>query len=115
MQRFILSAFSVLLATVAVAPAAQALPKIDANFDIQTLRLSEFDARNKSSELQQPYYYPETSTQPSPQSVSAEDASIPNAESAEPTTVWESPASQEKDASPVPSLTEQRHQVLDRS
>lgn len=118
MKRFILSAFSVLLATAAVAPTAQALPKIDADFNVQTLRLSEFDARNKSDEaVEQPYYYPEASTQPSPQTVWAEEASTPAAKPTEwerPAT-WEAPAMQEESTSPALSLTEQRHQSLDRS
>lgn len=118
MKRFILSTFSVLLTTVAVAPTAQALPKIDADFNIQTLRLSEFDARNKSDEAaERPYYYPEASTQPSPQTVSAEEASTPAAKPTEwerPAT-WEAPSAQEESASSALSLIEQRHQSLDRS
>ena len=50
MKRLILSAFSVLLAAGAVAPTAQALPKIDSAFNVQKLRLSELDARNKAEE-----------------------------------------------------------------
>ncbi|MGD1895324.1 MAG: hypothetical protein ACFB16_00050 [Phormidesmis sp.] len=118
MKRFILSAFSVLLATAAVAPIAQASTKVDANFNIQTLRLSEFDVRNKSEEAsQQPYDYPEASTQPSAQTVSVEDSSAPTAESTEweRSATWETPTMQEAEASSALSLIEQRHQSLDRS
>lgn len=118
MQRFILSAFSTLLITAAVAPTAQALPKIDADFNLQTLRLSEFDARNKSDEAaEQPYDYPQNSAQPSTQTVSTEDSSTRTAEPTEwerPAT-WETSAEQEESTSPTLSLIEQRHQSLDRS
>ena len=45
---FSLSAFSALLVAGAIAPSAQALPKADSGFKLQTLRLREFDARNKN-------------------------------------------------------------------
>ncbi|MEM6451874.1 MAG: hypothetical protein AAF703_16350 [Cyanobacteria bacterium P01_D01_bin.105] len=50
MKRFTFSALSisVLLATGAIAPSAQALPQVNADFKLQTLRLSELDTRNKS-------------------------------------------------------------------
>lgn len=118
MKRFILSAFSVLLATVAVAPTAQALSKVDPAFTLQALRLSEFDTRNKSDENQHPYYpqasthYPQVSTQPYPQNVSAEQD---NAQMAEPTLWEETPENPEEASSPALSLTQQRHQSLDRS
>lgn len=117
MQRFILSTVSVLLATAAVAPTAQALPKADADFNLQTLRLSELDTRNKSEESEQPYYYsdtyayPETSTQASPQTVSAEKERIQTDE----LLTQESPATQEEVTSPALSLIQQRHQSLDRN
>ena len=44
------SAFSILLLASAIAPSAQALPKIDSDFKLQSLRLSELDARDKSEE-----------------------------------------------------------------
>lgn len=110
MKRFILSAASVLLATAALAPTAQAVPQVDSAFNLQTLRLSEFDARNKSEEAPQPYY-PQTSTQATPQTVSADQESIPTTEPA----VWEASETQEEDASAALSITEQRHQLLDRS
>ncbi|NJM98820.1 MAG: hypothetical protein HC800_18175 [Phormidesmis sp. RL_2_1] len=110
MKRFILSTISVLLATAAVAPTAQALPKLDPTFNLQTLRLSEFDSRNKSEEISQPYYSP-TSTQVPAQNVTAEQDSIPTTES----TGWESPKYEKKDASTTLSITERRHQSLDRS
>ncbi|NJM98823.1 MAG: hypothetical protein HC800_18190 [Phormidesmis sp. RL_2_1] len=108
MKRFILSAVSVLLA-IAAAPAAQALPKVDLAFNLQTLRLSEFDSRNKSAEGSQPYY-PLTSTQLSSQNVTAEQDRIQTVESIG----WKSPKYQEEAPSPVLSITERRHQLLDR-
>lgn len=114
MKRLILSAFSVLLATAAVAPTAQALPKVDPAFDIQTLRLSEFDSRNKSEEYPQAYS-PQTSTQPSAPTVSAESDS---AQTTKPTvweTSWETPENLEEAGAPALSLTQQRQQALDRS
>lgn len=39
MQRFILSIFSVVLATSAVAVNAEALPQLDPSFDFQAIRL----------------------------------------------------------------------------
>ncbi|MFK8183066.1 MAG: hypothetical protein AB8B99_06800 [Phormidesmis sp.] len=118
MKRFILSAFSIVLATAAIAPAAQALPKIDSDFNLQTLRLREFDDRNKSDEYQKPYY-PEESTGNYPQDASTEQD---RAQTAEPT-VWEAPESQqweapenqqEEDAAPTLSITQRRQQELDR-
>lgn len=51
MQRFVLSAFSVLLAAAAIAPSAQAFDtKIDPSFNVHNLRLEEFDQRRKGSE-----------------------------------------------------------------
>ncbi|MGD1864853.1 MAG: hypothetical protein ACFB0D_09880 [Phormidesmis sp.] len=110
MQRFILSACSVVLATAAIATEAQALPKIDSAFDLQTLRLGELDTRNKSDEYSQPYYS-QSSPEPSPQSVSTEQE---RAQTTDPTT-WENAESQEQPSSPVISVTERRHQSLDRS
>jgi len=122
MQRFILSVFSVVLVAASVVPTAQAVPKVDPGFDVQTLRLREFDARNKSDDGQQPYYS-ETSTQAWPQESAAEQESIQTIEpTVEPTieptvepTVWESPETQEEAASPVLSLIQRRQQSLDRS
>ncbi|MEO1394927.1 MAG: hypothetical protein AAFV90_18640 [Cyanobacteria bacterium J06634_5] len=176
MKRFTLSAFSILLAVGAMAPTAQALPQVDADFKLQTLRLnefdarnkskvdadfklqtlrlnefdarnkskvdadfklqtlrlsefdarnkskvdadfklqslrlSEFDARNKSEDSQQPYY-PQPSTQASPQNVTAEQDSLQTTEP----TVWKAPKAQEEAPSPALSLTQRRHQSLDRS
>jgi len=110
MKRFLLSACSIVLATAAIAPAAQALPKIDSSFNLQTLRLSEFDTRNKAEDSKQPYY-PQAEAETWTQPVSAEEDSSPTAES----TLWESPENQEDIASPEPSLTERRQQSLDRS
>ena len=113
MKRFILSAFSVVLATAAIAPAAQALPKIDSDFNLQTLRLSEFDARNKSEESEKPYY-PEASSDDyypaeSDSSQSADANTWEEQESA-----WEAPANEEEAAAPALSITQRRHQELDR-
>ncbi|MEL7144681.1 MAG: hypothetical protein AAGL08_21050, partial [Cyanobacteria bacterium J06573_11] len=91
MQRFILSACSVVLATAAVATDAQALPKVDSAFNLQTLRLSELETRNKSDEYSQPYYS-QPSTEPSPQSVFIEQE---RAQTTEPA-VWENEESQEQ-------------------
>lgn len=110
MKRLILSAFSVLLATAAVAPTAQALPKVDPAFDIQTLRLSEFDSRNKSEEYPQPYS-PQTSTP----TVSAEPDSAQTTKPTEWETPWETPENLEEAEAPELSLTQRRQQSLDRS
>ena len=48
MKRFTLSALSVLLSVGAIAADAQALPKMDPSFNLQSLRLNELDTRNKS-------------------------------------------------------------------
>ncbi|MEL6553409.1 MAG: hypothetical protein AAFQ63_08120 [Cyanobacteria bacterium J06621_11] len=109
MKRFILSAFSVLIATSAIAPTAQALPKVDPSFEIQTLRLRELDTRNKSEDSQQPYY-PQTPTQSWTPDTSAEQES---AQTTEPTT-WENAEKQEEEVSSELTVTERRHQSLDR-
>lgn len=49
MQRFILSAFTVLLAAAATTPEALALKPVDADFNLQSQRLAELDARNKGA------------------------------------------------------------------
>ncbi|MEM8502276.1 MAG: hypothetical protein AAF716_03880 [Cyanobacteria bacterium P01_D01_bin.1] len=110
LSTFSVSAFSALLVAGAIAPAAQALPEVSANFKIQTLRLSELDTRNKAEERQTPYY-PQTPAQVSPREVTAEQDSL---QIAEPTT-WEVPQNQEEADSPDLSLTERRHLSLDRS
>ncbi|MEL7355146.1 MAG: hypothetical protein AAFN40_01155 [Cyanobacteria bacterium J06560_6] len=48
MKRSILSICSVVLSVSALAHGAQAVPQVDSSFDLHTLRLSEFDTRNKS-------------------------------------------------------------------
>ncbi|MEL7070329.1 MAG: hypothetical protein AAGN15_16955 [Cyanobacteria bacterium J06581_3] len=48
MKRFIFSAFSIMLAAGAMATEATALPQVDDDFKVHTLRLEEFDTRNKS-------------------------------------------------------------------
>jgi len=137
MQRFILSAFTVLLATAATTPEALALKPFDADFDLQSQRLAELDARNKgalsptfklhsqrlaeldarnkSEDYSQPYYsqpdYSQPSTQTSPQTVSTEQESVTAPEP----TVWETSEAPVEDASPALSITERRQQSLDRS
>ena len=119
MKRFILSSLSILLATAAIslgegfanAPTAQAAPKISADFNLQTLRLQEFDARNKSEDSSQPYYYQQSSPQPASESVTAEQD---NWQSDEPT-AWEAPEAEAEASAPERSLIERRQQSLDRS
>ncbi len=49
MKRFVISSLSVLLASAAVAPMAQAFDtNVDADFSVHELRLQELDARNKA-------------------------------------------------------------------
>ncbi|MGD1898775.1 MAG: hypothetical protein ACFB16_17695 [Phormidesmis sp.] len=112
MRRFILSTFSVLLATAAVSPTVQALPEAAPTFKLQTLRLNELEVRNKSEESTQPYY-----SQPYSQDVPAEQEETQTAESTgwQSTTEWEAPAAQPEDASTALSVTERRHQLLDRN
>lgn len=112
MQRFIFSIFSAFLVAAAVAPTAQALPDVDPDFTVQTLRLREFDTRNKSDDNQQSYY-PQTapSTQAWPQNAADEQDSTQTTEP----TVWENPDTQEEGATPVLSVIERRHQSLDRN
>ncbi|MEO1386475.1 MAG: hypothetical protein AAFV85_03750 [Cyanobacteria bacterium J06634_6] len=132
MQRFILSAFTVLLATAASAPEALALKPVDADFNLQSQRLAELDARNKgaisptfklhlqrlaeldarnkSEDNSQPYYS-QPSTEPAAQGVSTEQESTQKTEP----TAWENADSQEQPPSPAISLLERRHQSLDQS
>ena len=132
MKRFIFSALSIVLAAGVAAPSAQALPQVDAafklqslrlseldarnkaDFKLQTLRLSEFDARNKAEEGKDAYVpYGEAASEASewtePQNESAEEENVVEAEA----TATEDVAS-EADA-PTLSVTERRQQVLDRS
>lgn len=44
------SAFSLLLLASVIAPSAHALPKVDSDFKLQSLRLDEMDARNKAND-----------------------------------------------------------------
>lgn len=132
MQRFILSAFTVLLATAASAPSALALKPVDADFNLQaqrlaeldarnkggisptfnlhSQRLAELDARNKSEDNSQPYYS-QPSTQTSPQTFSTEQESIPAPEP----TVSATPEASVEDDSPALSVTQRRQQSLDRN
>ena len=117
MRRLILSAFSVVLATAAIAPAAQALPELDSKFSLQTLRLSEFDTRNKSEEYSEPYYS-QPATYNTPQNAAEQESaqtSEPSAWEPAESTVWETTKIQEEASSPARSLTDRRHESLDRS
>ena len=145
MKRFTLSTFSVLAVAGALslgeglvnAPSAQAMPKAefnlqtlrlsefdarnksDAEFKLQTLRLSEFDARNKSGDYSQSSYsqsdysessYPQPADAlPAAQTVSTEEDS---AQTAEPT-AWEAPKPEKETESSGLSVTQRRHQFLD--
>ena len=110
MKRFILSACSVVIATAAIAAEAQALPKVDSAFNLQTLRLSELDTRNKSDEPSKPYYS-QPSTDNASWSTPIEQENTHTTESAE----WENAEQQEQSASPAISLIERRHQSLERN
>ncbi|MEM9949672.1 MAG: hypothetical protein AAF810_26875 [Cyanobacteria bacterium P01_D01_bin.36] len=111
MKRFILSAFSVLLATAAIAPVAQAAPTLSSDFNLQTLRLQEFDARNKSEDASQSYDYdyPQGATQTWTEDAAAEQDSSPAAEP----TAWEAPEAEAEASEPALSLTARRQQALD--
>jgi len=113
MKRFILSAFSIVLAAGAVAPTAQALPQVDPAFKLQTLRLSEIDTRNKSEDDQQPYdtYEQQTLEPPTLQNAPGWQETPVSAES----TVWENVEAQSEANDQAPSLTERRQASLDRS
>ncbi len=117
MKRFILSAFSVVLAAGAVAPTAQALPTVDPDFNLQTLRLSELDARNKSEDDQPLYdttydtYEQQALEQPTVQNAPSWQKKPVNADS----TVWENAEAQSEANDQSPSLTARRQASLDRS
>ena len=101
MQRFMLSAFSILLVTAAVAPSAQALPEISEDFDLQTLRLNEFDARDRLA--------------PTPQTWSSEAEADYQEYSDSKPTKWDAPEAQEEEAAATVSVTSRRQESLDRS
>lgn len=103
MQRFMLSAFSILLVTAAVAPTAQALPQVSEDFDLQTLRLNEFDTRDSSA--------------PTPQAESSQAATEADYQeySGQKPTKWDAPEAQEEEADTTVSVTNRRHESLDRS
>lgn len=103
MQRFILSAFSILLVTAAVAPSAQALPQVSSDFDLQTLRLNEFDTRDRFSPTPQAEY-PQAVTEADYQDYSGQKP-----------TKWDAPEAQEEEAAATLSVTNRRHESLDRS
>ncbi|MEL6492180.1 MAG: hypothetical protein AAFV85_06480 [Cyanobacteria bacterium J06634_6] len=101
MQRFMLSAFSILLVTAAVAPSAQALPQVSEDFNLQTLRLNEFDARDRLA--------------PTPQAWSPQAEAEYQDYSDSKTTQWDAPEAQEEEAAETVSVTSRRHELLDRS
>lgn len=113
MKRFVLSAFSLVLAVSAVAaPSAQAFPKGDPAFKLQTLRLREFDARNKSEEAQQPDYgYTQAPEWDRPEAVTIDEESVVESEAIAPQPT-ETAAEENTSAN---SITERRQQALDRS
>ncbi|MEO0769550.1 MAG: hypothetical protein AAFY72_08965 [Cyanobacteria bacterium J06649_4] len=112
MQRFILSAFSVVLATAAIAPAAQALPQTSSSFNLHQLRITELESRNKSEDEQKPYYpqqaeYPQNYTP-----AAAEQESTWTPEATSEATITEAVETQEETESVTLSLIERRHQSL---
>ncbi|MEL6260315.1 MAG: hypothetical protein AAFR12_04540 [Cyanobacteria bacterium J06626_6] len=138
MKRFTLSALSVVLTLGAIAPTAQALPQGDPDFKLQTLRLEELDARNKSAakstfKLQtlrleeldarnksenSDYPYGQTPAQTSAPTSWTESAPTTSAEQVAPadadaTVVIEEAQGEDADSQAI-SLIERRHQVLDR-
>lgn len=112
MKRFILSAFSVVLAAGAIAPAAQAFPQVDPAFKIQSRRLYELDARNKAEDDQAAYdtYEQQPQEQAYPESATGWQEKPVREES----TTWKDEAPIEADAETL-SLTDRRHALLDRS
>jgi len=109
MQRFVLSVLSTVLAFNAVAiSSAQALPKGDPTFSLHTLRLRDFDTRNKSEDAQP--YYPAAQT-PAP----AAEWSDSQAEENTVESVKLTPQEWETSVEQGPSITERRQEVLDRS
>lgn len=104
MQRFILSTVSILLVTAAVAPTAQALPQVSSDFNLQTLRLNEFDTRDRLSPTPSSSEYPQATTE----AATYEDKT---AES----TQWEAPNASAAENSTTLSVIERRQQLLDRS
>lgn len=120
MKRFILSTVSIVLAVSAIAPSAQALPKVDSAFNLQTLRLREFDARNKSEDSEKPYYpYTQAPAQTSewtnPQTVTAEQERTADAETDfQPAALQPSETPNEASTQSL-SINERRQQALDRS
>lgn len=120
MKRFILSTLSVVLAASAVASTAQALPQVDSDFKVQTLRLSELDARNKEGYDES--YYPhdqsparmpaQVPARTNPQNTSAEQApGIDEAIGAPVTPVIAEVSRESEDR--APSITECRQQQFD--
>lgn len=115
MKRFILSVFCVVLATGAVAPSAQALPQLDPSFNLQTLRLREFDTRNR---LANDAYIPEASGQTSEsQRPQQEWSESEGSVEVEKTTTGSANASNASIASDdrLSSLTERRLDTLNRN
>jgi len=117
-----LSALSMLVTVGTMMPVAQARPQSEPAFNLQTMRLNELDARNKSEQEPQPYYsqpyYSQPSSQATPQpsspAVTTDSDSLQTAEPAKPTT-WQAPETQAESSSPALSLTQRRLQSLDRN
>jgi len=113
MQRFVLSAFSIVLTTAAIAPAAQAIPQTSDSFNLHQLRITELQTRNKSEDAQYPYYsqqadYPQTYTPAASQAISANEEGSRTPEA----TASESVEAQEETSTAL-SLIERRHQSLE--
>ncbi|MFK8185500.1 MAG: hypothetical protein AB8B99_19155 [Phormidesmis sp.] len=116
MQRFVLSAFSVVLVTAAIAPAAQAMPQNSASFNLHQLRISELETRNKSEDAQYPYYpqqaeYPETYKPAASQDASANEEGTWTQEATVSQPI-ETQAETQAENSTTLSLIERRHQSL---
>ena len=103
MQRFMLSAFSILIVTAAVAPSAQALPQVSEDFNLQTVRVNEFEARNRIA--------PTPQAEPSQAATEASYQDYSDQQS----TQWDAPGAQAEETATTPSVTDRRHVSLDRS
>ena len=116
MQRFVLSVFSVVLATAAVAPAAQVMPQTSSSFNLHQLRITELETRNKSENAQYPYYpqqaeYPQTYTPAASQDVSENEEGTWNQEAASSEPVEVQEEAQEETSTTLSSI-ERRPQSL---
>lgn len=120
MKRFILSVFSTVLAAGAVVPTAQALPTVDSAFKVHTLRLREFDARNKSEDDQpsyetyehETYKYGAYEQQALAQTILQDAATWPEKPASAESTGWENAEAQGEDSEQPLSLIERRQTSL---